>query len=74
MNLEWMSKALCAEIGTEIFFPDMGDNPHYAKRVCRACIVRTECLQYALDTGPVYGGWGGTTERERRALRRSAVA
>ncbi len=28
------------------------------------------CLRYALETNQEYGIWGGTTEDERRALRR----
>jgi WhiB family redox-sensing transcriptional regulator len=32
--------------------------------------VREECLDYALATGQKFGVWGGTSERERRALRR----
>ncbi|MGW1617353.1 WhiB family transcriptional regulator [Streptomyces sp. NPDC002285] len=41
-----------------------------AKAVCSGCLVRTECLAYALDNRIEHGVWGGMTERERRALRR----
>lgn len=37
---------------------------------CRACTVRVECLNYALDNGEKFGVWGGTSERERRKLRK----
>jgi WhiB family redox-sensing transcriptional regulator len=37
--------------------------------------VRAECLDYAIDVGLDHGVFGGTTERERRALvRRDRVA
>jgi WhiB family redox-sensing transcriptional regulator len=38
-----------------------------AKGVCATCLVRPECLKFALAT-PVVGVWGGTTQEERRAL------
>ena len=45
-----------------------GAEQNHAKRICRNCPVRTECLAYALDYGMEYGVWGGMTERERRSL------
>ncbi len=36
----------------------------------RRCPVRDECLEWALDTAQTLGVWGGTSENERRALRR----
>lgn len=70
--LEWMNDALCAQVGLDEFFPEKGTNPHQALSVCRRCDVRGACLDYALSIGPVTGIWGGTTERERRRLRRAA--
>ena len=37
-----------------------------AKEVCAACLVRRQCLQFALATRQAHGVWGGTTEEERR--------
>lgn len=42
-----------------------------AKAHCNECIVRPECLQFALDNNEKYGIWGGMTERERRKLRKA---
>ena len=64
----WRDLALCIEVDPEIFFPEKGESVIPAKRVCAACEVRAECLQYALDHGERYGVWGGLSERERRAL------
>ena len=36
-----------------------------AKSVCEVCIVRVNCLQYALDNDESYGIWGGLTPVER---------
>jgi WhiB family redox-sensing transcriptional regulator len=35
--------------------------------------VIEECLSYALESREEYGIWGGTSERERRRLRRERV-
>ncbi len=42
--------------------------------MCRACPVREDCLLFAFETKQVDGIWGGTTEDERRRLRRAWVA
>jgi WhiB family redox-sensing transcriptional regulator len=36
--------------------------------------VRVDCLDYALETNQDSGIWGGTSEDERRALRRQYAA
>jgi WhiB family transcriptional regulator, redox-sensing transcriptional regulator len=36
-------------------------------------MVRDECLTFALERGLKYGIWGGTSERERRVLRKQAA-
>jgi hypothetical protein len=67
---DWQDQALCAQVDPELFFPEKGQSPRAAKRVCAACEVRAECLQYALDRREPFGVWGGLSERERRALAR----
>jgi WhiB family redox-sensing transcriptional regulator len=39
--------------------------------VCRACEVQGYCLEFALATNQEAGVWGGTSEEERRKLRKS---
>jgi len=36
-----------------------------AKAICADCLVRRECLAFALRTQQVYGIWGGASEEER---------
>lgn len=69
-GLEWQERALCAQADPERFFPERGDNTLDAKRVCMACEVRTECLNYALENDEQWGVWGGLSDRQRRALKR----
>ena len=68
----WQDQALCAQTDPEAFFPDKGGSTREAKRVCRSCEVRAECLEYALEHDERFGIWGGMSERERRRLKREA--
>ena len=45
-----------------------------AKRVCRACEAIEPCLEFALATNQESGIWGGTSEEERRKLRKAWLA
>lgn len=69
----WQERALCAQVDSEIFFPERGGSYKEAKQVCGACEVRTECLCYALDKGERFGVWGGMSERERERLKNQTV-
>lgn len=72
-ELGWQSDALCAQTDPEAFFPEKGGSTRDAKKVCAACNVRSECLEYALSNDERFGIWGGLSERERRRLRKRAV-
>ena len=65
----WGQRARCRSSDPDALFVQ-GALQHEAKRLCRACPVRTECLAEALDGQLEFGVWGGMTERERRALLR----
>ena len=69
----WMQNANCRGVDTGLFFPHDHESRLVvadAKAVCRACEVRSECLDYALANGEIYGVWGGYAPKERRRLRR----
>ncbi|MFI9169493.1 WhiB family transcriptional regulator [Streptomyces lincolnensis] len=75
----WRDHAACRHEDPDLFFPIGTTGPalvqqEQAKAVCRRCPVRQECLEWALDTGQAIGVWGGTSENERRALKRRAAA
>jgi WhiB family redox-sensing transcriptional regulator len=67
---DWQEQALCAQTDPEAFFPEKGGSTREAKRICRACGVRDECLEYALEHDERFGIWGGLSERERRRLKK----
>ena len=72
----WRTLAACRGVATDLFFPagDVAPEPvaqaERAKAICQECVVREECLQFALATNQEFGVWGGTTESERRTIRR----
>jgi WhiB family redox-sensing transcriptional regulator len=75
----WRSRSACRDADPELFFPvgSTGaavDHIAAAQRLCSGCAVRSECLEFALATNQDAGIWGGTTEEERRKLRRGWVA
>jgi len=70
---DWADQALCAQTDPEAFFPEKGGSTREAKRVCRSCDVRSECLEHALENDERFGIWGGLSERERRRVKREVV-
>lgn len=77
-NDDWRAQAACRTEDPELFFPIVQAGPGLvqvarAKTVCARCEVRTECLRFAVETGQDHGVWGGTSEEERRALRRARI-
>jgi WhiB family redox-sensing transcriptional regulator len=78
MDTSWRDSAACQNADPDLFFPIGATGPALdqideARRICRACPVRRQCLAWALDLGCAAGIWGGTTEDERRALRTAAA-
>lgn len=69
----WHQRANCMGVDPELFFPQRGGSTREAKEVCRGCVVREDCLEYAISYGEKFGIWGGLSERERRRLRRSRI-
>lgn len=66
----WQDYANCLGVDPDLFFPERGASTREAKEVCRGCIVRAQCLEYALVNSEKFGIWGGMSERERRRIRR----
>src|SRR5690606_5036813 len=67
----WQDYDNCLGIDPDLFFPERGVSTREAKEVCRACVVRVECLEFAHANGEKFGIWGGMSERERRRARRN---
>src|SRR5690625_1571731 len=63
---------LCRALDPGEFFAEVHDAQLHTRTRCFDCPVRLECLADALDNRVNWGIWGGTTERERRAILRRA--
>ncbi|MBV8161486.1 MAG: WhiB family transcriptional regulator [Acidimicrobiia bacterium] len=71
-ELAWQRGAACRGLGEEsqaIFFPAKGESTAEARAICERCPVADQCLDFALANHCI-GVWGGTSERQRRRMRR----
>lgn len=74
---DWRDVGECRTADPELFFP-IGktgfalEQINEAKALCAKCLSQIACLSYALENDQA-GIWGGTTEDERRALKRRAL-
>ena len=74
---DWRDRAACAGYPNTLFFPAPEASNHALERalaICSVCPVAGLCLEYALETNQRAGIWGGTTEDERKSLRRKWLA
>lgn len=80
-DTSWMEQGLCLNEDPELFWidPERGDiarlrekKTRAAKEVCAACPVWAQCRLYGLLAAKDdhWSVLGGTTHRERRAIRR----
>jgi Transcription factor WhiB len=63
--------AVCEGLATvnyDPFFPESREAEADALAFCSICPVRGACLAFPVDTGQMFGIWGGTTQREVRSL------
>jgi WhiB family redox-sensing transcriptional regulator len=73
---DWATRAACQTADPDVFFPisaTAAADPviRAARAVCARCPVRGACAEFALEHRELQGIWGGTTEDERRRLRRA---
>ena len=68
----WVDQAKCLHADTEMWFPLPGqaEVAFSALSLCRQCPVLMACREYAVQTRQTDGVWGGTTETDRKRLRR----
>ncbi|MXW41669.1 MAG: WhiB family transcriptional regulator [Acidimicrobiia bacterium] len=72
---EWRHLAACRGSDPALFFP-VGrtgmaiKQVEAAKVLCDDCLAQADCLEFALSTNQDSGVWGGTSEDERRQMRR----
>ena len=76
---DWRAAAACRHVDPDLFFPVGNTGPAVeqidsAKAVCRQSDAQGPCLEFALATNQEAGVRGGTSEEERRKLRKAWLA
>ena len=74
---QWRKDAACTGRPAWMWFPARGDVKTYkaAVRICRSCIVRTQCLEANLhERDGIFGGLGSGARQDIRAARNAEVA
>ena len=70
----WQDSAACKDADSRLFLTGVTSRVNQAKQICATCLVRNECLAFAIaheDFEPhVYGGMTG---EERRKFASAAV-
>ncbi|MFH1329104.1 MAG: WhiB family transcriptional regulator [Actinomycetota bacterium] len=76
LDRSWQLTGLCRGNHSYLFFPpsaverkeERERREAKAKAICAVCVVRGDCLEFALEIREPYGIWGGKTETERRQV------
>lgn len=74
---DWRERGACLSADPDLFFPISSRGVSAgqitrAKSICAGCPVQAPCLSFALAAQQQHGIWGGTTEAERKKMRRRA--
>jgi WhiB family redox-sensing transcriptional regulator len=69
LDITWMEDAGCREAEPEQFYYE---NEQFQRKLveqyCKLCLVKNQCLEYALAHEDRFGVWGGTTARQRKEI------
>lgn len=73
---DWHRRALCAQIPAELFFLKKGEPGKEARKACKMCPVRQDCLTDRLtgnaeDAYGISGGFGPIARAKMHALVRA---
>jgi WhiB family transcriptional regulator, redox-sensing transcriptional regulator len=72
----WQLKAACRGPHAAVFFPppqferkdEKLERERRAKEICTTCVVKADCLDYAISIREPHGIWGGLNEVERKQM------
>jgi WhiB family transcriptional regulator, redox-sensing transcriptional regulator len=65
----WRDNAACSEQYDKFFTSDGSRGTRAAKLLCMSCVVRQECLDWAIATNQKDGIWGGLGPTRRKEYR-----
>lgn len=74
-DFTWHNDANCVGLDTSLFFYERNEpkKREQARAVCAGCLVREECLNFALTNNIIDGMWGGKSGRERRQIKHARL-
>lgn len=67
----WQKLGACHGQDPNVYVPekkDSRDTIHYDKSFCQGCVVKEQCLDFALANRAKKGLWGGTTPKQRERM------
>ncbi len=72
----WQGRAACKGPQAAAFFPpthaerkeEKLGREQRAKGICQTCVVKQDCLEYAIRIREPHGIWGGLNETERKQI------
>jgi WhiB family redox-sensing transcriptional regulator len=75
---DWRADSACLGTDPDLFFPISATGRSAkqvaaAKAICARCPVRSACFEFALTQRDIQGIWGGSTDEERKKMRRARV-
>ncbi len=76
LSTEWQQRGRCRAGDSTVFFPpahfehkpEREVREAKAKAICARCVVRVECLEWALAVREPHGVWGGCSEHDRKQI------
>lgn len=72
----WGDYAECRGANIELFFTETRgrySSTERAKKICRGCQAKDDCLTYAIERSERFGIWGGLTTKQRQRLGNRSV-
>lgn len=75
LNTDTATAPACRGADTNLFFPEQGQDPTEAKRICRGCPLLARCRRWALAQPVIdlHGVWGGLSLHERMDIKRERI-
>ncbi|MDR1447688.1 MAG: WhiB family transcriptional regulator [Candidatus Ancillula sp.] len=65
-DYSWMDNANCNDMDTDFFFSESSYKQKVAVKICYGCVVKNDCLKYALRKNCKYGIFAGMDPNERK--------
>jgi excisionase family DNA binding protein len=70
----WRAESECRRHPTRWWFNGDHRETVLAKAICSGCVVREQCLEFALSRPDMFGIWASTTATQRATIRRDLRA